>query len=106
MNLLKETIEKLEEENKTTLDVLWCGKIYSGDYTDDKTIGYFTWEEFETLADKEYDSGFGTSKVNEYLIIVGKDWWLERYEYDGSEWWEYKTMPEKPVNKAIIKIFT
>lgn len=22
--------------------------------------------------------------------------WLERHEYDGSEWWEYKTMPTEP----------
>jgi hypothetical protein len=29
------------------------------------------------------------------IIVVGKDWWLERHEYDGSEWWEFKTMPDK-----------
>jgi len=106
MKLLKETIEKLEKENKTPQDVLWCGKIKSRDYYDsDKTIGYFTWEEFEILADKEYDNGFGTSEVNEYLVIVGEDWWLERWEYDGSERWKYKTMPKKPINKSIIKVF-
>ena len=30
------------------------------------------------------------------LLIVGKDFWLERVEYDGSEWWEFKTMPREP----------
>ena len=23
-------------------------------------------------------------------------WWLERAEYDGSEWWEFKTAPAEP----------
>ena len=106
MNLLQETIAKLKEENKYESDVLWCGKIKSGKWDfEDQNVGYFTWEEFEVLADKHYDSGFGSPEVNEYLIIVGKDWWLERHEYDGSEWWEYKTMPKKPENKSIIKVF-
>lgn len=43
---------------------------------------------FEFL-DTEYDSGFGGEE------LFGKIWfwdysWLERAEYDGSEWWEYK----------------
>jgi len=105
MTLLKETIEKLKDVNKLESDVLWCGKIESGEYDfEDQTIGYFTWKEFEILADRTYDSGFGSPEVNKYLIIVGKDWWLERHEYDGSEWWEYKTMPKKP-KKNVIKIF-
>lgn len=23
--------------------------------------------------------------------------WFERHEYDGSEWWSYYTLPERPV---------
>jgi hypothetical protein len=30
------------------------------------------------------------------LIVVGKDFWLERHEYDGSEWWEFKSIPMEP----------
>lgn len=29
-------------------------------------------------------------------MIVGDDWWMERHEYDGSEWWEFKELPKKP----------
>ena len=25
----------------------------------------------------------------------GSDWWLERGEYDGSEWWEFRREPVK-----------
>ena len=41
-------------------------------------------------------NGFGGAEVNENLFVVGADWWLERHEYDGSEWWEFKTLPTKP----------
>lgn len=55
-----------------------------------------TKENFEQVAKKsEYYSGFGSAKVAEDLVIVGDDWWLERHEYDGSEWWEYKEMPKQ-----------
>ena len=26
-------------------------------------------------------------------MLVGDGWWIERFEYDGSEWWEFKTIP-------------
>lgn len=44
------------------------------------------------LPELAYDSGFG----GQYLfgwIVFKDDTWLERNEYDGSEWWEYKEMP-------------
>ena len=28
-----------------------------------------------------------------FLKNLGRDFWLERHEYDGSEWWEYKSIP-------------
>ena len=97
MNLLEETIKTLEENNKKPKDVLWCGS---------EEFGYFKWKEFKELSDFEYDNGFGHQEVAGDLIIVGNDWWLERQEYDGSEWWEYKTFPEKPKNKIIPKVIS
>ena len=41
-----------------------------------------------------YDNGFGGAEVHGDLKIVGNDWWMERGEYDGSEWWEFKTLPK------------
>lgn len=38
----------------------------------------------------------------EDLVIVGKDFWLSREEYDGSEWWEEHSkhsIPKKPKKK-------
>jgi len=100
MNLLKETLEILAKNNKTPKDVLWIGS----------KDGYSTWENFERLADTIYSSGYGSIEVAEDLVIVGKDWWLERGEYDGSEWWEFKRKPKQPktlrrINKLFLEKF-
>lgn len=89
MNLLKETKEILKENGKTLDDVIWIGS-----YTEHLDI-----ELFKGLANVEYDDGFGSAEVPEELFIVGYDWWLERHEYDGSECWEYKSIPIKPSKK-------
>lgn len=85
-NLLKETLEALEENGLTENDVEWVG---NRDF-------YFSFNHFKKIADVVYDDGYGSAKVATDLLIVGKDWWLERGEYDGSEWWEFKRIIEKP----------
>lgn len=86
MNLLTETINQLNHYKKTTSDVLWVG---------DSEV-YFTWDEFAEVADVEYDSGYGSHEIFEDLVVVGNGWWLSRGEYDGSEWWDFNTPPDKP----------
>ena len=87
-NLLDETLENLDEHGKTKHDVLFVQtKNATG-----------SWEDFEKIASFEYDCGFGGQEVESSLVIVGHDWWIERGEYDGSEWWEFKTSPIKNTN--------
>ena len=85
MNLLNETRDILLSNNKTFDDV-----IFSGDRT---THTKMTVKDFLEHANVEYNGGYGIEEINTKLILVGKDFWLERHEYDGSEWWEYKSMP-------------
>lgn len=52
-------------------------------------------ESFLESLDFEYDAGFGSQE------LFGTVWledgtWLTRAEYDGSEWWEYRKLPEIP----------
>ena len=85
-NLWEETLRNLATRGKTFKDVKY---IQGSDFG-------ITKENFEQVAKKsEYNSSFGASKVAEDLVIVGDDWWLERHEYDGSEWWEYKETPKR-----------
>lgn len=83
-NLWEETIEFLKENDKTFEDVLF---IQGEDFK-------VTKENFEIVAKKtDYDSGFGAQRVATDLVLVGDGWWIERAEYDGSEWWKFKTIP-------------
>ena len=94
INFLIETKEILKDNNKLCKDVLWVGN----------TESCISWENFVKIANFEYDSRSGNEEISTDLLVVGKNWWLERHEYDGSEWWEYKELPKKPVkNKFIIK---
>ena len=40
----------------------------------------------------DYDDGYG-SQVWSGWITFTDGTWIERHEYDGSEWWEYKETP-------------
>lgn len=92
INLKNETIEVLKENGKTKDDIVWIGN-----------------EEFRIpnnafwmLANRNYDNGYGGPEVAGDLLIVGQNWWLERHEYDGSEWWEYKELPKMPKEEKLV----
>jgi hypothetical protein len=94
-NLYLETLEKLLDYNKTFEDIRWIG-----------TYDYFTtWENFVVISDVLYDASYGVQEVMEDLLIVGDDWWLERSEYDGSEWWSFKEIPTKPEKQKLFTTF-
>lgn len=85
-NLLDETVEFLEKYGKTLDDVLY---IQGDDFE-------ITRKNFETVArDTNYDSGYGDQHVPKDLVLVGEGWWIERYEYDGAEWWDFKSIPAR-----------
>lgn len=86
MNLKQETINVLEQHGLSVDDIEWIG-------TKEYTIPF---DRELSVLDVEYYGGYGGQEIAHDLIIVGKDFWLERLEYDGAEWWEFKTMPTKP----------
>lgn len=89
-NLWEETINILKEHDKTFEGVRF---IQGRDFK-------ITKENFEKVAKKtNYDSGYGSANVATDLVVVGNNWWLERGEYDGAEWWDYKESP-KQVNEV------
>lgn len=94
VNLLKETIEMLKSNDKNENNVRWCGS---------ESLGCCTFEHFKSIANIEYDGGFGGQEIATDLMVVGDDFWLERHEYDGSEWWEYKQIPLKPDKNVNFK---
>lgn len=112
INLLEETKEILLSHGKCCEDVEFVigldssvDDCYYWECTGNDVVRT-TWNEFAAQADKEYNNGLGGAKVLKFTMIVGKDFWLERHEYDGSEWWEYKELP-KPENyrEGSIRVF-
>lgn len=92
-NLLKETKAVLKEHGKSFDDVVWIG-------CEEYQIPMAS---FMSLADQEYDNGFGSPKVATNLVVVGNSFWLERAEYDGAEWWEYKEPMPMPIETRGVK---
>lgn len=93
-NLLEETLNVMKSCHKDWVDIDFIA------FKDNMTISV---ADFKKHANAEYDSGFGGAEVSENLVIVFKDGsWLERAEYDGSEWWEYKKTPEKPLEEGHL----
>lgn len=94
-NLLKETKKVLKEHNKTLKDIV---AIQGNDFG-------ITVDKFIALADTEYDAGYGSPKVAEDLVVIGKDWWLKRREHHGSEWWEYIEISNiLPINDDVYAL--
>ncbi len=92
-NLLEETIDFLMEHNLKPEDVDYIKKGKKA----------CSWHEFSNLAkDLNYDDGFGRRVIPLNLKIVGKDWWLERSEYDGAEGWNFKHFPIKVQNSELM----
>ena len=91
--LLTETIAFLKDLTIQESEVEWVG-------TEEASC---SWQEFKEMPDIFYSSSFGIEYINLDLKVVGKDWWFERHEYDGSEWWEFKKLPEKPSQRKLVR---
>ena len=72
--------------------VLWVG-------TDTAWVGSQTF--IRLAADINYDCGYGSAEIDRDLMVAGDGWWLERGEYDGAEWWEYKRNPTQPPHEGF-----
>ena len=59
-------------------------------------------EEVLPLLDFDYDNGYGWQELFGYIWYTDGTW-SERGEYDGSEWWEDKKIPDQNID--IIKNF-
>lgn len=99
-NLLLETIMTLKDHGLTPNDIIWIGSS-DGSET-------MTWEEFKEYANFYYESNPYYEQVDLTLVIVGDDWWLERFYHESlGEWWDFKTMPKIKSNPIKMKqVFT
>lgn len=98
-NLLEETREAVARSGHTPADIVFIGSRESGHEC--------TWQEFEALADTEYDAGYGAQEVASDLEIVFRDGGgMTRSEYDGSESWSYSKPFKRGVERKPIRFLT
>ena len=95
-NLAEETKQKLKEHGKTIKDIL-------GVIVDDKYKIDFN-NFLEITKDWFYYASYGGDCPISNWKIVGENWWLERWEYDGSSGWRYMTPPD--LNKLDLRKIT
>lgn len=84
VNLKEETLTVLKEHDLSPDNI-----IYIGTNPHNPSPHYScSWDSFTVMADASYHSGYGGQEVAHDLVIIFKDGtWMERGEYDGSEWW-------------------
>ena len=95
--------ELLNEIADISADIKCAYIMHGREYSESNQGKYFLKdghleEELRAFLDSldfEYDNGYGGQR------LFGNVWfadgtWLERGEYDGSEWWEHKVCPEIP----------
>ena len=93
INLLEETIEYMNRARLAVSDIIFigCGTQEC------------TWEEFVVLANRVYDCGYGGAEVDEGLTIGFSDGGqMRRWEYDGSERWEYIAPFRRPTTTTRL----
>jgi hypothetical protein len=105
MNAKNELLEIIKKHNVT----IKCARLYfDGSYTSNyksENINLkirYTEEDYNIFLDKidiEYDEGFGSQEL--FGIVWFTDGtWLDRGEYNGSEWWNYNIVP--PVSDELL----
>jgi hypothetical protein len=96
-------IENFEEETRREIKNVGLTPEMVAFVTDGENSQSF--DDFISNCNFEYNSSFGRAYINSNLEIVFNDGsWLERGEYDGSEWWQYKKTSAKPKGVSKLKI--
>ena len=94
-NFCTETTDKLAYYGYKVEDISWIGN---------RSIEIPIHEFFDAARHTDYNSGYGSAAMPVDLLIVMKDGsYFERGEYDGSEWWRYIPIIERPRTKSHLK---
>jgi len=90
-NLKEEMLSLIDYYNKSIEDIDYC-YIHSASWLDEDVKVHCKGNFDLEYLDFEYNNGFGGREVGGFIVFKDKAW-LERNEYDGSEWWEYLETP-------------
>ena len=103
MNAKTELLMELEDKQ------IKCASIACKHYRIEKEINLKVgfnesdFKEFLNKLDFEYDNGYGIQELYGFVWLQDGTW-LSRSEYDGSEEWTHKQLPEIPSKLLTIII--
>ena len=99
-NAKDELIQRIGKANIVWAKMYYCQDIF---YDEEREEGHdivlapnHTAEEEKAFFDKlnfSYDNGYGMQYLHG-IVMLNDNSWLERREYDGSEWWEHCSVPQ------------
>ena len=101
MNLYYETLDALERNGKTESDIDYFNLMDGGsNHPYNFSHEYYTVDtlrEFKKYAStySDYNNGYGLQVVPPIFVVFKDGSWLSRWEYDGSEGWEYNEKPKR-----------
>lgn len=97
-NLQEETLEAIRGLGKNIEDIAYCNIYYSYWRNEKDTTICIDNFDIDSL-NLKYDAGYGSQEIFGFIVFTDNSW-LQRREYDGSEWWEYFKTPER-ISKCI-----
>jgi hypothetical protein len=96
MNAKKEILDHIERVQNSKNNSVKFVKIEFIKSWTEQEVFQGTLEEVLPKLDYDYNNGYGSQELLG-IIWFSDGTWSERYEYDGSEWWEYKLCPDLPI---------
>jgi hypothetical protein len=108
MNAKEELTKVLNARNLTIIGGIIAYNTI-GENVEYKFNAYKNEEEFlEAISHIDYNDGYGIQELygNIYCVdkITNEPVWLERAEYDGSEWWHIVSIPKIYLLNGILAI--
>lgn len=98
-NCKDDFLEETKDKNVLCAEIVYRRYYWDDDRKKEAVlpIGYSDAELqiFLSAINYEYNSGYGSQEVSGTIWYTDGTW-SERCEYDGSEWWEYKSYPQIP----------
>ena len=90
-NAKKELIEHIGDRKVEFVSI-----AYRKDYGEQPARIKGALEDVLLLLDFDYDDGYGGQELFGYIWYADGTW-SDRGEYDGAEWWQHQTRPERDV---------
>ena len=91
-NFKQETMQLIGDHKIDEYKLEYARDWYLSTITSYKGKGEIIWDEIPK-SELNYDRGYGTQYWRGFITFKDTPDWLEREEYDGAEWWSWRSRP-------------